>query len=114
MLHQFQPYDQNLWLWGRSYAARAGRLAGSFEAVRTDRYFVEPAAVLTLGRLEIDGKPVEDRIFELEKGTHSVRYVGPAGSFFILWLPRNGETYRPSPGSGSRFSQIFAQPPPRH
>lgn len=98
----FQPYDDNgkLWLWGRAFT-RGDRpvLVDRFLAVRTGRYFVEPADVLADGRLTVDGHTVTEPVFQLEKGLRQIVYEGPAPAFRLLWLPRNGETFHPDPNT---------------
>jgi len=98
----FQPYDDNgkLWLWGRAFT-RGDRpvLVDRFLAVRTGRYFVEPAEVLADGRLTVDGRPVTGAVFRLEKGLRQIVYEGTAPAFRLLWLPRNGETFHPDPNT---------------
>jgi hypothetical protein len=105
----FKPWSGDLWLWGQSYRADgAGRLASTFEAVRKDRYFVEPASVLNGATLTIDGRRVEGAVFDLEPGSHAILLEGPrAAEFHILWLPRDGRTWAPDFRSEPRFSRIL-------
>lgn len=105
----FKPYSGDLWLWGQSYRAdEAGRVASQFHAVRRDRYFVEPASLLVNGTLTIDGRRIENPVFELESGVHAVVFEGsPAANLHILWLPRDGHTWVPAFGAKPRFSRIL-------
>lgn len=105
----FKPYNGDLWLWGQSYRADgAGRVASRFQAVRKDRYFVEPASLLNGGTLTIDGHRIEKAVFELDTGAHSVMYEGSAfADLHILWLPRDGQPWVPDFGAKPRFSRIL-------
>lgn len=91
----------------RGSGGPGGSLAGSFLSVREDRYFVEPAGVLETGSLFIDGARVREPVFTLARGAHSVRYEGPVGSFYLLWLPRDGSRWVPWPGLPARYSRLF-------
>ncbi|MBL8957308.1 MAG: hypothetical protein JNK82_41430 [Myxococcaceae bacterium] len=91
----FQPYDGDLRLWGQRLPA--GR--GTFEAVRGARYFVEPAQAL-----RIDGREVEGPEFWLERGAHEVELDREG---FVLWLPANGERWRPDFDTKPVFSTLF-------
>jgi hypothetical protein len=104
----YQPYDGDLFLWGQRYEVPVGRpLEDRFLAVREDRYFVEPADVLTRGALFIDGVRVTEPELALARGEHSVRYEGPAAGFHLLWLPRNGQRWTPRPGLPPTYSRLF-------
>lgn len=101
----FQPYDQDgqLWVWGRPFVRRSGeRLEDRFLAVRDGRYFIEPPEALAGGGLQIDGEPVEEPIVELRQGWREISYTGELSVFRLLWLPRDGRTFRPDPRS-TRF-----------
>jgi hypothetical protein len=76
--------------------------------VRKDRYFVEPASLLSGGTLTIDGRRIESAVFELAPGPHAIVLEGPpAAEFHILWLPRDGRTWTPDFLSKPRFSRIL-------
>lgn len=108
LAEHYQPLDGDISLWGQRYSVpEGGSVAGSFLAVRDDRYFVEPAAVLESGSLFIDGVRVRVPVFSLARGAHSVRYEGPVGAFFLLWLPRDGQRWTPRPGLPARYSRLF-------
>lgn len=98
----FQPYSADIWLWGRRYAAPSGELDDRFLAVRSGSYFAHPPTVL-----EIDGVRVTSPVFQLSRGTHTVRSDGAPGDVFILWLPASGERYRPVPRGEPGFSVLF-------
>ncbi len=104
----FVPYHTDLWLWGARYEASGPDEVAqeTFYAVRSGRYFVEPASALDTGSLEIDGEPVEDADLTLYAGPHQVRYHG-SDTFFLLWLPADGERYRPGLSGPPRFSVLF-------
>jgi len=105
----FKPWSGDLWLWGQSYRADGtGRVASTFDAVRKDRYFVEPASVLNGATLTVDGRRVGGAVFELEAGAHAIVLEGPpVTEFHILWLPRDGRTWAPDFRSKPRFSRIL-------
>jgi hypothetical protein len=104
----FQPVDGDLALWGQRYDVPAsGRLDGSFLAVRHDRYFVNPPEALALGSLTIDGQPVRTTQLRLAKGAHRIAYVGPPGTFELLWLPRDGRQWQPQRGLKPTLSRLF-------
>ncbi len=101
----FQPYDADLWLWGQRYSGSAEEV--TFDAVRDAEYFVEPASVATAGALKIDGARVDASEFRLSAGLHRVEYRAGIRPFFLLWLPRNRQHYRPRYGQPPEFSTIF-------
>jgi hypothetical protein len=108
LAEHYQPLDGDISLWGQRYdVPSGGLLEGAFLAVREDRYFVEPAAVLEAGSLFIDGVRVREPVFTLARGSHSVRYEGPVGPFYLLWLPRDGQRWSPRPGLPARYSRLF-------
>lgn len=105
LLRNFQPYDDEIFLWGRRYDSRkAGE--ETFYAIETGRYFVPrlPAGAI----LRVGGRPVGEEPFVLEQGVHEVSYEGTDAVFHVLWLPRNGETYTPKAGPiEPRFSRLL-------
>ncbi|XXF77199.1 hypothetical protein P2318_29725 [Myxococcaceae bacterium GXIMD 01537] len=108
LAEHYQPFDGDISLWGQRYEVPGdGKLEGRFLAVRADRYFVEPARALEEGALLIDGVPVREPVFSLSQGEHVVRYAGPARSFQLLWLPRDGQRWTPRPGVPAGFSRLF-------
>jgi hypothetical protein len=105
----YQPYDGDLFLWGQRYRVRSdsGTLEDRFLAVRSDRYFVQPASLLESGAMFIDGARVTTPEFSLARGEHSLRYEGLAKAFQILWLPRDAKRWTPRPGAPSIYSRLF-------
>jgi hypothetical protein len=104
----YQPLDGDLFLWGQRYQVPGPHLLESgFLAVRGDRYFIEPASALEQGTLLIDGRRIHEPIFTLSKGEHTVRYEGLASGFSLLWLPRDGQRWTPSPGQLPTYSRLF-------
>jgi hypothetical protein len=117
----FEPMDTSgvLWIWGRPFERREAseeghRITGDFLAVRDGRYFVTPEEILSTGRLEIDGRPVTEPVFELERGNRKVVYEGDAEAFHILWLPRDGRRFEPAPGADLVFWPLRHRPVPEH
>jgi hypothetical protein len=106
----FQPYSQDLWLWGQQYRIKGGTLSDEFRAIKDARYFVWPTSVIEAGSLEIGGRRVAEPIFHLDKGVHALRYHGPNPTLRLLWLPRTGVPYEPGVNRGSRSSQILVDP----
>ncbi|HZH04817.1 MAG TPA: hypothetical protein VEY30_13615, partial [Myxococcaceae bacterium] len=101
----YQPVDGDLSLWGRRLSVTAdGTFEGQFYAVKSDRYFVQPAEAQ--GGLRIDGLRVGP-VFTLTRGWHSVRYRGSASELFLLWLPRNQERWMPTYGRAPHYSRLF-------
>lgn len=99
----FQPYNGDIRLWGRRYEPQKHKLLEStFEAIRDGKYFIEPAAAVTDGSLIIEDQLITEPVFELAKGIKTVHYLGDIEEFYLLWLPRNGETYRPDPKAKPR------------
>lgn len=88
----FQPYDGDIRLWGQRIDGR-----GTFEAVRTATYFVEPP-----GPVRIDGELVTAPTFVLQRGMHEIE-----GDVFVLWLPASGERWRPDFDAKPVFSSMF-------
>jgi hypothetical protein len=105
LAQNFQPYNGDIRLWGRHYAPDGGR-TGRFLATRTDEYFVSDPALVQAGLL-IDGKAIENQIFRLEKGWHSLEWTDPQADFYLLWLPADGKPYRPQPQAKPRFSHLL-------
>jgi hypothetical protein len=100
----FQPYTPDLWLYGRWL--EPGGSAHEFVAPRSGTYFVQPAAAVESSNIRVDGHPLRGRTVELERGRHDVRFDGQPG-FYLLWLPRNGENWRPVPEGTPRFSRLL-------
>nr|WP_211194729.1 hypothetical protein [Pyxidicoccus fallax] len=108
LAEHYQPLDGDISLWGQRYETAEGHtLEGRFLAVREGRYFVEPEVALTRGALFIDGVRMTAPEFPLSRGPHSVRYEGPAGTFHLLWLPRDGRRWTPRPGLPPTYSRLF-------
>ena len=99
----FQPYSGDIRLWGSRYQ---NSKKSSFTAVTDATYFVEPAGVTSSGELLIDGEVVSDT-FKLSRGKHEVEYRGDTRDFYILWMPRDGNRWRPQQGARARFSVVF-------
>lgn len=113
VLTHFQPYDGDIYLWGQRYDAGDPGAAGTlstraeFLAVRDAVYFVEPGAVVSRGSLAIDGRRLDRPEIRLAAGIHRLEYSGPDRQFYLLWLPRDGNTWTPRPGLPVRFSRLF-------
>ncbi len=103
----YQPWSGDLSLWGQRYEATRATLDATFLAPKDGAYFVEPASVITDVAFEVDGVRVTSPTFELKKGEHTVRYVGPSQSFHVLWLPADGQRWTPRQDEPARFSRIF-------
>lgn len=105
----YQPYDGDLFLWGQRYRVPmySGVLEDRFLAVRTDRYFVQPASTLDTGTLLVDGERITAPEFSLSRGEHTLRYEGHAESFQLLWLPRDSKRWTPRPGAPATYSRLF-------
>ena len=101
----FQPYDADLWLWGQRFSSSLAPVV--FEAVRDADYFVEPETVATGGGFTIDENPVQTPVFHVSRGEHRVQYSGSVRQFSVLWLPADGQRYRPKYGLHPQFSSIF-------
>ncbi|MBX5481848.1 MAG: hypothetical protein IRZ16_08415 [Myxococcaceae bacterium] len=102
----YQPYDGDLFLWGMRIPLHEGTGDLEFIAPRAGRYFVSDEGNPAHANLTVDGAPADPRGFELPAGTHSIHYEGGSGEAYVLWLPRNGETWRPHRGA-PRFSLLF-------
>lgn len=108
VLEHFQPYDDDVWLWGQRYVAETGAgIDATFEAVRDARYFVQPAEAIEGRAMTIDGRAVESTPFSLTRGIHAVRYRGSPRTFFLLWLPADGTRYAPLERVRPHFSVLF-------
>lgn len=98
LLDNYQPYDRELWFWGRRYRVpEAEELEAGFLAVRDGRYFVWPLAAAGTGELAIDGRPLAGPVFELAAGHHRVNYRGRAAELYLIWLPADGRPFEPHP-----------------
>ncbi|WP_242589613.1 hypothetical protein [Corallococcus macrosporus] len=105
----YLPHDGDLYLWGQRYRVPrdSGVLEDRFLAVRSDRYFVQPASTLETGALFIDGQRITTPEFPLSRGEHQVRYEGRAEAFQLLWLPRDAKRWTPRPGAPATYSRLF-------
>jgi len=100
VFERFQPLDEHgeIWVWGRPFVrGDRPRLRQRFPVTREDRYFVQPEETLATGRLTLGGRPVTAPVVRLSPGDWEVEYEGEAMSFYLLWLPANGERVRPVP-----------------
>ena len=100
VFERFQPLDEKgeIWIWGRSFVkGDRPRLRERFSVTRDDRYFVLPEETLATGQLTLGGRPVTAPVVRLSPGDWQVEYEGGALSFYLLWLPANGERVRPVP-----------------
>lgn len=93
----YQPFDDDLWLWGQRYETAGESFEGRFLAVRDAVYVVDPPSLLTQGRLWIGGVAIESPFVRLPKGEMGIRWEGPPVEFFLLWLPRDGRPWHPRP-----------------
>jgi len=99
LLKHFQPYTKRIRLWGQSYQWRQEHsLKHSFHAVRKGSYFISPPSFWQRRELYIQGKKIETPSFELPKGPVEFEVKGQPMDFYILWLPKNKEIYRPGRG----------------
>lgn len=112
LAENYLPYDQDLWFWGKRLRLSGGA-EQEFPAVRDGRYFIWPLAAAE--GLEIDGHPLAGPIVELAKGVHRVRAKAGAalgaaapGDVAVVWLPADGQPFRPRPDLLPRVSE----PPP--
>ena len=74
-----------------------------FFTIKSGKYFLEPATILTDSKIMVDGKPVTGETFYLNAGRHYLSYAGKPANFNFLWLPRNGERWRPVADQRSEF-----------
>lgn len=94
----FLPYDQDLWIYGRRYPVTAGTASGDFFAVQDGVYFVSPPDALGGEQvLRIDGIALNGPIVQLGLGPHRIEYKGNAQDVSIVWMPRDGQPFRPRP-----------------
>ncbi len=98
---RYQPYTPDLWLWGRKLEP------GALEVPRTGRYFIEPEAAFA--HITIDGHVLREPEIELPAGTHSVAVDAAAAGAqaYLLWLPRDGQRWRPVESRAGTFSRLF-------
>lgn len=104
LAESYYSYTDDISVWGKSFASQdsAGH-SDSFFAVASGNYFVWPLEAATRMSVAIDGAELKSQTFTLEKGDHAVQFNG-AGSFYILWLPRNTEPFPPKFNVKSDFS----------
>ncbi len=107
----YQPFDGDLAFWGHRYEGTGKARENRFLAVRTGKYFVTPVSLVQHRSLMIDGQVMTQPIFVLSKGIHSVRYGGLWHTFYILWLPRNGQMWTPRPGLKPTYLQLMKASP---
>ncbi|MDA8017601.1 MAG: hypothetical protein MPN21_09145 [Thermoanaerobaculia bacterium] len=94
----FLPYDQDLWIYGRRYPTIDGRASGDFFAVQEGTYFVSPPEALGGEQsLHIGGTALQTPIVALAAGRHRIEYRGGVPEVSIVWMPRDGQPFRPRP-----------------
>lgn len=104
----FQPYTPEIIVWGQYYRKKSSDImTDTFLAIEDGNYFVYPKTIADSGELQIDGNVIQDEKFPLKKGEHQLNYSGDSKSFYVLWMPRNGETYKPVGYTKAKFSQLF-------
>ncbi len=107
LTENYQPLNPDIWIWGRHYETTTGTLSKRFYAIRDGWYFVIPGSVAIEGKLAFDDVAATGSIFPLTRGMKHLRYEGPPASFYILWLPRNGQVFMPSHRGQPKFSSLF-------
>jgi hypothetical protein len=77
------------------------------EILKQGTYFLYPPDALKGRTLQVDGQllATDEHELTLSAGTHEVQSNGRGGEVFLLWLPRNGQQWAPSPGP-ARFSRM--------
>ncbi len=96
LLESFQPYDEDLWFWGRRWEV-SGELAAEFLAVRDGSYFVWPPQAVARGELVVGEQRVATPVIQLAAGTYGVRYRGEERELYLVWLPADGRAFAPRP-----------------
>jgi hypothetical protein len=95
-----------VWLAGRKLELRNNQKSKiTVEILKQGTYFLYPPDALKGRTLQIDGQPLTTDELTLSAGTHEVQNDGRSGEVFLLWLPRNGQRWAPSPGP-ARFSRM--------
>jgi hypothetical protein len=102
----FQPYSGELWLWGQRFDPEGRGTTVSFESVRADQYFIEPAHLVHAGRVMVDGHRLTDPVIWLSRGPHEVA-VDADEPFEVLWLPADGQRWTPRRDARPHFSVIL-------
>ena len=109
LMEHFVPHgeDLNIYLWGKRFKVpESGRIESRFTAVRRAEYSVRPKEALHAGTLTIDGNPIAAPVMSLDKGEHSIGYVGAPGTYFeLVWVPRDG---RPAPWASPQAYRPFS------
>jgi hypothetical protein len=103
LLESYQPYNNDLRLWGRSWNMLALNHVQDFTAIRDDEYFFYPYNILEHADIFIDNKPVTTPIISLKRGPHKIHATRRAGApqqLSLIWLPNNGERFNPDRPSG--------------
>ena len=95
LLENYQPYDDSIWFWGRSLDGAGGGVRERVVVPRAGNYFVWPTTALQAGRLLIDGRVVSTPVFALEAGERNITYEGEAAELVLMWLPADGQVFRP-------------------
>jgi hypothetical protein len=106
LLESFQPYDADLWFWGRRWDITTGDgttgdgtgvLTAEFRAVRDGSYFVWPLQAAARGELTVGGERLTAPVIELTAGTYGVYYQGEERQLSLIWLPADGRPFEPRP-----------------
>ncbi|MCG8424263.1 MAG: hypothetical protein MJE77_40740 [Proteobacteria bacterium] len=98
ILHHYQPYSGDLYLWGRRWPVEHG-VDDTFLAVKESRYFIHPPHAVRDGELRIDGERISEPIIELGKGEHKVTFEPGRARYraiYLIWLPRDGRVFDPT------------------
>ncbi|HEY7164473.1 MAG TPA: hypothetical protein VIB79_07910 [Candidatus Binatia bacterium] len=101
----YQPYTSDIWIWGKRFDSTLSDW--NFEALESGTYFIYPATIVERGKLLIGDMSLHTSRITLGSGVYRVRWEGPATQFYLMWLPRNGRTFRPIEDRQPRFSRLF-------
>lgn len=96
----YQPYDGDFRVWGKRWDALTTPWQDKYWAIQDGEYFVHPPALLTTGRLELDGQHITSPTLKLKAGEHIVKWT-PAGAkrrqaLYLMWLPRDRKRFDPT------------------
>ena len=103
----FQPWDGDIWLWGRHLRAATGEpgVHAHLEIVRDGHYRIVRAEGSQAEPVTIDAEVISGDRVALTAGHHVVRTA--ATEVYVLWEPADGRPWRPRPGQRPRLFHVL-------
>ncbi len=103
----FQPWDGDIWLWGRRLhaAAEAAGVRAQLVVPRDGRYGFVRDGEDGDAPVFVDGREISGETVSLSAGPHEVRSA--ARALTVLWQPADGRPWRPRPDQSPRLFHVL-------